>query len=116
MTIEGGCFTTALLKKHHITELFEEPSLEDSNSGAPELAHAKNSNKPFSDATEQEKENSELEVIVENLPAKATISPNNNNNKESAQFEAVINLFSIFKVYYFCKFPSPSKLDSLSIN
>ncbi len=24
MTIEGGCFTTALLKKHHICELFEE--------------------------------------------------------------------------------------------
>ena len=23
MTIEGGCFTTALLKKHHICELFE---------------------------------------------------------------------------------------------
>ena len=24
MTIEGGCFTTALLKKHHISELFNE--------------------------------------------------------------------------------------------
>jgi E1A-binding protein p400 len=31
MTIEGGCFTTALLKKHHITELFEDNS-NDSNS------------------------------------------------------------------------------------
>ena len=29
MTIEGGCFTTAVLKKHHITELFDEPSLID---------------------------------------------------------------------------------------
>ena len=26
MTIEGGCFTTALLKKHHITELFDAPA------------------------------------------------------------------------------------------
>jgi SNF2 family DNA or RNA helicase len=101
MTIEGGCFTTALLKKHHITELFDEPSLEDSNLSAAELANAKNSNKPFSDFSEQEKQNSELEVIVENLPAKATISP---NNKESAQFEAVINFKNIY--FPFLKFIS----------
>ena len=33
MTIEGGCFTTALLRKHHITELFDnETSNHDSSS------------------------------------------------------------------------------------
>ena len=41
MTIEGGCFTTALLKKHHISELFEEESpdkFDNENNGDEELA------------------------------------------------------------------------------
>ena len=35
MTIEGGCFTTALLKKHHITELFDEDSSDEPQSNRP---------------------------------------------------------------------------------
>ena len=86
MTIEGGCFTTALLKKHHITELFDEPEpVLPSESESVAVSKAVTS-KPFDSTTE-----AQLEVTVENLPATTatgkTISP-----KDVSQFEAVLEL------------------------
>ena len=43
MTIEGGCFTTALLKKHHITELFDEEETLDENGSEARLINATSS-------------------------------------------------------------------------
>ena len=92
MTIEGGCFTTALLKKHHITELFEEPE-----PPVEKLAITSSSSKPF-DSSEDAKDN--LEVTIENTTITtttreaSTISPSSvaslNKDAGVTQFEAVI--------------------------
>ena len=64
VTIEGGCFTTAVLKKHHIKELFDQPTglnenefdlslmrqqqkVEDSSSSSRELIEVSQENNPI---------------------------------------------------------------------
>ena len=101
MTIEGGCFTTALLKKHHITELFDEPSSSDDSNIGNDLANSEITKNPFSSLSAQEKVNDGLEVVVESLATKSTMSPNSISNKESAQFEAVILKQNLNEFYYF---------------
>jgi hypothetical protein len=75
MTIEGGCFTTALLKKHHITELFDEDNSNDSNSMQGDTD---NSVEPFN-----------IEKLTsENEPDNVAIEPVNVEN----EFEQVLAL------------------------
>ncbi len=82
MTIEGGCFTTALLKKHHITELFE---CEENNS----TPHATNN-------LEVIKERGEEVVETAAISNEAPLSPGtaqvNITREAEANFEEALAL------------------------
>lgn len=77
MTIEGGCFTTALLKKHHISELFNE----DEPFGDFESNAGRSVNAGLSLSAPQESDITKIEELKE-------INPN----------EIVRNLFKLFGV------------------
>lgn len=75
MTIEGGCFTTALLKKHHISELFND---EQESVHSPVIANETN------------------EINITTSLSSIVPSPPVDNN---AQFEEVIYLILIKLLY-----------------
>lgn len=69
MTIEGGCFTTALLTKHHITELFDENEDEKPAEIANEAqvvtsTSLSSSTLPTSEPITEQAENETTELVI----------------------------------------------------
>jgi hypothetical protein len=99
MTIEGGFFTTALLKKHHITELFEEETPNETQTSlslsvtVPTLI-------------ENNEDKLSKRVVSPNLSNKTMSpklsSPANSDNstvkRRNTEFEEVFNIFLLYNI------------------
>jgi hypothetical protein len=95
VTIEGGCFTTALLKKHHITELFHQPTgfVEDSDSVGSDVQTSNDTNIGY--------DSNQVHIAEQENPADVTYkqaNPGQNQELNANQYEDVRVCLKILKI------------------
>ena len=97
MTIEGGNFTTALLQKHHITELFEQPTgLASLTASTSKDADVQEVTVATEDQTQSAAQSELMEVVVDSgKETRDQVSPALKPISE-AQFEAVSFQFLVY--------------------
>jgi SNF2 family DNA or RNA helicase len=93
VTLEGGCFTTALLKRHHITELFEQPTGLSSYIASLNAAESNE----ITNTTSDDQIITELPVTTTTTTTTTSTTPIFNNEQiGESQFEAVCLIFFLF--------------------